>query len=93
MRDLNEPKSESQTVGKSETLLSLKDLAKNHDQIQRPVPEGCTYKWQHNVAAFLHGWTLYEYHVGPIEMSDRDYIEALTQAAKGDTHPPAIRKV
>jgi hypothetical protein len=52
------------------------------------------YKWQHNVAAFLHGWTQHEYHSGePLKLSEDDYLAALKAAETGiEPHAGAVAK-
>jgi len=81
--------------------LTLHELATKHDQVAvvpRPGTELARdvkpYKWQHNVADFLHGWTKHEYHSGEsLRLTEDDYLAALKAAENGiEPHAAAVAK-
>jgi hypothetical protein len=73
--------------------MKLHDLAIKHGQIAKPAPEGSVYRAKHAAACVLHGWAYSEYHYGPVDLSDEDYLSALDAAKRGEIHAPASRKV
>lgn len=72
---------------------SLHEHAIRRDQLAPKAVDGQAYKWQHRIAALVHGWTLHEHHYAdhPIMLSDDDYDKALELAASGsvEAHEPA----
>ncbi len=76
-----------------EETYTLARLAQMEGQKAKPAPDAGEYFWKHNVAAFLHGWNVHEYHTQSlVRLSLTDYREALRAATEeGKTHPPAVR--
>jgi hypothetical protein len=77
-------------------LRSLREHAERRDQLAPKAVDGQDYKWQHRIAALVHGWTLHEHHYAdyPIVLSDEDYDKALSLAEAGSiaVHEPAMAK-
>lgn len=73
-------------------MFTLEELAKKHNQIARPSPQGDKYKGKHSVAATVHGWPSFEFNYGPVMLSEDDYLQALDSAQQHKKHPPANRR-
>lgn len=70
----------------------LKDLAAKHGHARADVPHGDPFDAVHACAATLHGWNRHEYHYGPVEISEQDYLAALESAGSLTVHEPANRR-
>lgn len=70
----------------------LETLAAKFGQLAPKAPDGGKFLWRHNVADFLHGWRVHEYHRGPVTLTEADYQAALAAVDTETTHAPAMRK-
>jgi hypothetical protein len=73
-------------------LLGLKELAEKYGHVAKPAIDGDPYSSAHMCADVRHGWSAHEYHYGPVQLSDDDYLEALAAALTGAVHEPANRR-
>jgi hypothetical protein len=78
-----------QSPGGTLTLIELANFTGNK---AKSVFHGCEFSARHETAAVLHGWNSYEYNHGSLELSEDEYLAALSAAASGSVHAPADRK-
>lgn len=65
--------------------MTLHELATRNGQLAKSCVgcDGQIYAIHHSVAAVLNRWNRYERLVGPIDMDEETYLDAIEQAKEG----------